>query len=141
MGVINLAGPVSINLGEVKDELVPVGWHSVTIERVDAGMTKDEKYPKFFVMSRISDDADPDNNRTIVWNLTFNFTNQSGNFVKRCFAAIGMPMDLNYPSYTAMAEDMIGRECDAYVKHGEYQGEAKTDVSKWRAPSFDDLEL
>jgi len=140
MGVINLSGPVSIDLSGVG---LPVaeGWHSVTIERVDVGTTKDEKYPKFFVMSRINDEADPDNNNTLVWNLIFNFTNRSGGFVKRCFAALGMPMQLDYDTYEDMAEAMIGRECEALSKMGEYEGEPRAEVGKWRAPSYDDLGL
>jgi len=139
MGVINLSSPVSINLEGV-DVPVAAGWHSVTIERVDVGLTKDG-HPKFFIVSRIEDEADPDNNNTLVWNLIFNFDNRSGGFVKRCFAALGMPMQLDYASYEEMAEALIGRECEAFSKLGEYQGVPRAEVSKWRAPSFEDLEL
>ena len=139
MGVINLSGPVSIDLGGV-DLPVAEGWHSVTIEKVEVKTTQDN-YPRFFVMSRINDEADPDNNNTLIWNLVFNFNNRSGGFVKRCFAALGMPMQLEYDSYEDMAEAMIGRECEALSKLGEYEGIPRAEVSKWRAPSYDDLEL
>ncbi len=139
MGVINLSGPVSINLEGVDVPVAP-GWHSVKIEKVTVGTTKDE-HPRFFVVSRIEDEADPDNNNTLIWNLVFNFTNRSGGFVKRCFAALGMPVQLDYESYELMAEDLIGRECEAYSKLGEYEGVPRAEVGKWRAPSFNDLEL
>ena len=134
---VDLTGPVSLNLGGVHDELVPVGWHTVTIERADAKLSKKDE-PSIFVMSRISDEVDPNFNETVVWNLT-----DTGNpddfqmkLFKRCAEALGLPEELNYPSYQALADDLIGRTFDCKVSHQVYMGENKTNVNQWRPTQY-----
>ena len=135
---VDLTGPVSLNLGGVKDALVPVGWHTVTIERADAKESSKEK-PQIFVLSRISDEADPDFNRTVIWNLTD--TGDLEDFpmklFRRCIEALGMPLDLNYPSYQALADDLIGRTFDCKVSHRTYKGEPQTNILQWRPTQYD----
>lgn len=135
---IDLSGPVSIDLGDVDDEPVDEGWHTVEIERAEAKLTRKKELPSIFVMGRITDEADPKYNRTIIWNSIL-----SGNamrFTKRFFDAVGMPEQLDYPSYQALADDLIGRVCEVEVKHREYEGELQANVNKWREISID-LEL
>lgn len=135
---IDLSGPVSIDLGDVNDEPPEEGWHTVEIERAEAKLTRQKQLPSIFVMGRITDEADPEYNRTIIWNSIL-----SGNamrFTKRFFDAVGMPEQLDYPSYQALADDLIGRVCEVEVKHREYEGELQANVNKWREISID-LEL
>lgn len=135
---VDLTGPVSLNLGGVRDVLVPVGWHTVTIERADARESSKEQ-PQIFVLSRISDEADPDFNRTLIWNLTDtgNLEDFQMKLFRRCIEAMGLPLDLNYPSYQALADDLIGRTFDCKVSHRTYQGEPQTNITRWRPVVYD----
>ena len=58
-------------------------------------------------------------------------------FTKRCFKALGLPEQLNYPSYQALADALIGLEVDVRVKHRTYQGERQVSVNNWRASTPD----
>ena len=130
-----LSGPIMLDLGAVKDEPVPEGWHTVKIESADPGLSRQKKVPKVFVLSRINDEADPDFNRTIIWNCMLEGDGLI--FTKRCFKALGLPEVLNRPSYEALAEDLVGREVECRVKHRVYQGEKQASVTNWRAVSYD----
>lgn len=127
---IDLSSPVSIDLGEVNDEPVAVGWHTVTIERAEAKLSRQQEIPQIFVLSRITNEADPEYNRTLIWNL--NLSGDGLRFTKRCLEALGFPEQLNYSSYQDLADDLVGREVDAKVKHRTYQGETKSSVNQWR---------
>ncbi|MFA5526306.1 MAG: DUF669 domain-containing protein [Acholeplasmataceae bacterium] len=133
--VINLSGPVKINLSEIKDDLVAEGWHSVKIERAEAKLTRRQKLPSIFVMARITDENDEDHNRTIIWNSMF--SGEGLRFTKRFFEAVDMPEELDYPTYQDMANELIGRECECKVKHRTHNGEKQTNVSDWRPIQFD----
>ena len=128
--VVDLDSPVNMDLDEVQDELIPAGWHSVTIERAEARLSSKQQIPQIFVMSRITDEGDPDFNRTIIWSL--NLAGPGMGFFKRCFAALGMPEKLNYNCWQDMADEIVGREVDAKVKHGTYNNEPQAQVSTWR---------
>ncbi len=135
---VDLTGPVSLNLGGVNDELVPVGWHTVTIERAEAKKSKKEQ-PSIFVLSRISDEADPNFNETLIWNLTDtgNLEDFQMKLFRRCIEALEMPLDLNYPSYQDLANELIGKTFDCKVSHRVYQGEPQTNIIQWRPTSYD----
>lgn len=138
MNEINLNGPVMLDLSTINDELVPEGWHTVTLEQVTAKLTSQKGLPSLFVMSRITDDDDPDVNRTVIWNLMLSGDGMI--FTKQCFSALNMPVKLEYDSYSDLAADMIGREVDVRVKYRTYEGEKQVSVNKWRTPSLE-LEL
>lgn len=131
----DLEGPVSLDLGDISDEPVAKGWHTVEIERAEARLSSQAQVPQLFIMARIVDEADPEYNRTLVWNL--NLTGDGRIFLKRCLTALGMPQQLDYPSYQDLADDLIGRQVDAQVKHGTWKGEKRADVNKWREPALD----
>lgn len=132
---IDLTSPVTIDLGTISDEPVAEGWHTVTIERAEAKLSRQQNLPSIFVLSRVTDESDPDYNRTIIWN---NMLDGDGMiFTKRAFEALGMPEQLDYPSYSALADDLIGREVEVKVKHRTYQGEVQANVNQWREPSLD----
>ncbi len=127
---VDLAGPVSLDLGAISDELVPIGWHQVVIERVDAKLTKEKRLPSLFIMSRISEEGDPDHGKTLIWNLML----AEGGliFTKRCFKALGLPEQMEYDSYEELAAELIGLECEAEVKHKPWDGEMQAKVGRWR---------
>lgn len=127
---IILDGPVVLDLSQVRDELIPEGWHTVTVERADPGLSRQQQIPKIFILSRVTDEGDPDHNRTIIWNVML--SGDGMQFMKRCFAALGLPLQLNYPSYQALADDLIGREVEVKLKHKAYKGEKQVNVSNWR---------
>ncbi len=127
---VDLSGPVSLDMGSISDELIPLGWHTVTIERVDAKLTREKKLPSLFVMARISEEGDPDHKRTIIWNLML--AGSGLIFTKRCFKALGLPDQLEFSSYEELAAELIGLECEVEVKHREYQGEQQVQVGRWR---------
>ncbi len=127
---VDLSGPVSLDMGAISDEPVPVGWHQVIIERVDAKLTKEKKLPSLFVMSRISEEGDPDHGKTIIWNLMLSGGGMI--FTKRCFKALGLPEQLEFNSYEDLAAELIGLECEVAVKHQEYEGEMQAKVGRWR---------
>ena len=132
---IDLTGPVTIDLGSISDEPVSEGWHRVTIERADPKLSNKQQLPSIFVLSRVTDENDPDYNRTVIWN---NMLEGDGMiFTKRAFEALGLPEQLDYPSYQALADDLIGREVDVKVKHNTYQGEKTANVNQWREASLD----
>jgi hypothetical protein len=128
---VNLEGPIVLDLGEVRDEPVTIGWHVVTIERAEAGVTRQKGLPKIFVLSRVTDEGDVEYNRTIIWNVMLSGDGMV--FTKRCLVALGLPTQLNYPSYQALADDLIGREVEVKVKHRVYQGEKQVQISNWKA--------
>lgn len=126
---VDLSGPITLDLGKVSSDPVDTGWHTVEIERAEAKASSNGA-PMLFVLSRITDETDPDYNRTIIWN---NMLDGEGLvFTKRCFEALGMPEVLEYDSYQALADDLLGREVDVKVKHRTYQGEKQASVNNWR---------
>lgn len=127
---VDLSGPIVLDLAEVRDDPVEIGWHTVTIERADAAVSSKKGLPKIFVLSRITDEADVEFNRTVIWNIMLDGDGMP--FTKRCFAALGLPEQLNYPSYQALADELVGLEVDVSVKHRTYQGEKQANVSNWR---------
>ena len=128
---VNLEGPIVLDLGEVRDEPVAVGWHVVTIERAEAGVTRQKSLPKIFVLSRITDEGDVEHNRTVIWNVMLSGDGMV--FTKRCLMALGLSEQLNYPTYQALADDLIGREVEVKVKHRVYKGEKQVQISNWKA--------
>lgn len=138
---IDLSGPIVLDLGKISDEPVSEGWHSITIERAE-GRESGEGKPMVFVMSRITDEADHEFNRTVVWNNML--VGEGLRFTKRCFKALGLPMQLNYPSIEELCADMLGRGCDVRVRHGRVRkgprtGEIQANVGAWKATEFDSL--
>ena len=127
---IDLEGPVNMNTDEIKDELPAAGWHTVTIERAEARLSSKQEIPQIFIMARITDEADPQFNKTVIWSL--NLAGDGMGFFKRCFAALGMPKQLDYDSYQDMADEIVGREVECKVKHGKYNDEPQAQVSAWR---------
>ena len=130
-GELVLSGPVALDLGAIRDEPVSEGWHSVAIERCDPKATQVKELPSLFVMSRVTDESDIEFNRTIIWNCML--AGEGMVFTKRCFAALGMPTQLNYPTYQALADALIGRSVEVKVKHRTYQGTVQANVNNWRA--------
>lgn len=127
---VTLEGPIVLDLGEVKDEPVVTGWHAVRIERAEAGLSRQKNLPKIFFLSRVIDEGDPEHNRTVIWNCMLEGDGLI--FTKRCFAALGMPEQLNYPTYQDLADDTVDREVEVQVKHRVYKGERQAQVSNWR---------
>jgi len=134
-GAIDLSGPVTLNLDAVRDEPVAASWHSVKIERADAKLSRQKQLPCIFILSRVNDEGDPDFNRTLIWNLMLE--GEGVVFTKRCFEALGMSGHLDFPSYQAMADALVGLEVDAKVKHSTYKGEVQAKVNNWRALTHD----
>ena len=130
---LDLSGPVVLDLGAVKDEPVGIGWHFVRIEQVDPKLSSQKQLPSFFVLSRIVDENDPEYNRTVIWNLMLSGDGML--FTKRCFKALGLPEQLDYPSYQALADVMIGLEVVAQVKHQVHEGTKRAKVNNWRQPA------
>jgi hypothetical protein len=128
---VNLEGPIVLDLGEIRDQPVALGWHAVTIERAEAGTSRQKGLPKIFILSRITDEGDVEYNRTIIWNVMLSGDGMV--FTKRCLAALGLPEQLSYPSYQALADDLIGREVEVKVKHRVYKGEKQVQVNNWKA--------
>ena len=127
---VNLEGPIVLDLGEVRDEPVVIGWHVVTIERAEAGTSRQKGLPKIFILSRVTDEGDVEYNRTIIWNVMLSGDGMV--FTKRCLAALGLPEQLNYPTYQALADDLVGREVEVKVKHRVYKGEKQVQVNNWK---------
>lgn len=123
--------PISLNLAEIHDEPVAVDWHTVEIERAEFGLSSKKQLPKIFVLSRITDEADPDFNRTVLWNLML--SGEGMVFTKRCFIALGYPEVLEYPTAEALAESLMGLAVEVRVKHRTYQGAKQAQVNNWRA--------
>ena len=127
---VNLEGPIVLDLGEVRDDPVTPGWHTVRIERADAGVSRQKGLPKIFILSRVTDEGDEEYDRTIIWNLMLDGDGLV--FTKRCLSALGLPEQLNYPSYQALADDLIDREVEVKGKHRVYKGETQYQVSNWK---------
>jgi len=127
---MDLSGPIILDLADVRDEPVSKGWHAVRIERAEPKISRQKKLPQIFVLARITDEGDPEYNRTVIWNLTLKGDGLV--FTKRCFVALGLPSQLDYPSYQALADDLIGLEVEAQVKHRVYEGNKQIQVSNWR---------
>lgn len=138
-GQINLEGPIVLDLGQIRDEPVEEGWHTVTIERADAKTSSQKGLPMIFVLSRITDEDDPEHTRTIIWNIML--SGEGLVFTKRCFSALGMPEQLNYASYQALANDLIGHEVEVKVKHRTYEGEQSVQVNNWRQVTLAGFDL
>ena len=138
---IDLSGPIVLDLEQISDEPVAEGWHTITIERAE-GRESGEGKPMIFALSRVTDESDPEYNRTVVWNNML--TGEGLRFTKRCFKGLGLPMQLDYPSVDALCADMVGRGCDVRVRHGKVRkgprtGEIQANVSAWKATQFDSL--
>lgn len=127
---VDLGGPIVLDLAEVRDEPVTAGWHTVTIERAEAGVTKQKGLPKIFILSRVTDEGDVEHNRTIIWNVML--AGDGMVFTKRCLSALGLPAQLSYPTYQALADDLVGREVEVKGKHRVYQGEKQFQVNNWK---------
>lgn len=134
---ITLTGPITIDLGAIKDEPVADGWHSVEIERAEPKLSSEKKLPQIFVLSRIIDEADPDYHRTVVWNSMLKGDGLV--FTKRCFKALGLPEVLDYPDAQALADDMVGRRCQAKCKRSKEEDSRNVNVNDWKRP--DELEF
>lgn len=132
---VNLEGPISLDLAAVRDEPIVKGWHVVKIERADPGLSRKQGIPKIFIMARVIDEADEEHNRTIIWNLML--AGDGLQFTKRCLGALGMPEQLDYPSYQALADALIGLEVDVNVKHKTYEGKLQAQANNWRAVTAD----
>jgi len=129
---VNLEGPIVLDLGTVRDEPVAADqWHTVSVERADAGVSKEKKLPKIFILSRVTDEGDVEYNRTIIW--TIMLQGDGLVFTKRCLSALGMPEQLSYPTYQDLADDLVGREVEVKGKHKPYKGEQQYQVNNWRA--------
>lgn len=128
---IDLSGPVTLDLDAIRDEPVSEGWHTVKIERAEAKLSRQKQLPCLFILSRITDEGDVEFNRTVIWNLMLDGDGMV--FTKRCFAELGLAGQLDYPSYQALASDLVGREIEAKVKHRTYKGEVQAQVNNWRA--------
>ena len=142
---MSLGSPVSINLGNVDDAPVAKGWHTVKIERAEADEDK-KGNPQISVLARVTNESDPDNNKTIPWYLTFNGDLDSFQMkiVRRSIEALGLPLNLDYPTYQDLGDALIGLSVDAYVTHREWEGETKINVNKFRPISLlgmDDVEF
>lgn len=131
---ISLDGPITLDLGAVSDEPVAIGWHTVQIESAEARLSRKQELPMIFVVSRITDEADPQHNKTIIWN---NMMRGEGLvFTKRCFKALGMPEQLSADSLQDLADELVGIQVQAQVKHRVHEGEIQANVSNWRAVTF-----
>jgi len=134
---MSVEGPVSLNLGNVDDAPVAKGWHTVKIERAEADTNKKDQ-PQIAILARITNETDPDFNKTIPWYLTFTGDMESFQMklIRRCVEALGLPLTLDYPSYQDFGDALIGLSVDANVTHREWEGETKLNVNKWRPISF-----
>jgi len=126
----NLEGPILIDLTEIKDEPVAEGYHLVQIERVDPGYSSQQKIPQLFVMSRIVDEADPEFNRTVIWNSQLQ--GEGLIFTKRFFAAVGLEDVVQYPSIQGLVDDLLEAVVEVRVRHRTYEGRVQANVSNWR---------
>ena len=131
---IVLSGPITLDLGAVRDEPVAEGWHVVKIERAEAGVSRQKRIPKIFVLSRIIDEGDEDVKRTLIWNVML--AGDGMIFTKRCFKALGFSEVLDYPSVDDLCAAMIDHEVDVQVKHRVYNGEKQAGVGNWREPQL-----
>jgi len=126
----NLEGPILIDLTQIKDEPVTEGWHLVQIERVDPGHSSKQQIPQLFVMSRIVDEADPEFNRTVIWNSQLQGDGLI--FTKRFFAAVGLDDVVSYPNIQGLVDDLLEAVLEVRVRHRTYEDKTQANVSSWR---------
>ena len=129
MAVVDLSGPVRLNLTEVDDKPVAEGWYHVMVVSAEAKLSKKDM-PQINVMGRIQDEDSPEFNKALFWYLTFDTDRQSFNIkqIKRFVAACPtIDPDLNYPSYKDFADalvDLVARlKAEQQIladKHGKY---------------------
>lgn len=127
---LTLEGPITLDLTQISDEPVSRGWHTVTIERAEGRFSRKKHLPEVFFLSRITDEGDPEHNRTVIWNCQLKGDGLM--FTKRCFKALGMPEVLNYPTVEDLCAELVGLECEVEVRHKVYQGAKQARVSNWR---------
>ena len=132
---INLEGPITLDLGAVSDEPVDAGWHTVQIERAEARLTRQKELPQIFVLARITDEGDPQFNKTVLWNNLL--VGEGLIFTKRCFKALGLPEVLEFDSVQDLANELIGITVEVRIKHRTYEGEIQANVANWRPVTFD----
>ena len=133
MAVVDLSGPVRLNLTEVDDKPVAEGWYHVMVVSAEAKLSKKDM-PQINVMGRIQDEDSPEFNKALFWYLTFDTDRQSFNIkqIKRFVAACPtIDPDLNYPSYKDFADALIDLELNVFAKAGTYNGEASINVNKY----------
>lgn len=137
----DLDGPIELDLGAIRDELVVKGWHPVKVERAEAGLSSQKQIPQVFILSRCTDEDDPDFNRTIIWNCMLQGDGLL--FTKRCFKAAGMPETLSYPTAQALADELVGCEFEAQVQHKKNKntGELQVRISNWRPITAEIIEF
>lgn len=123
-------GPIELDLDAVRDEPVAIGWHIVKIERAEAGLSKKQRLPKVFILSRILDEADRDFNRTLIWNIMLKGDGLL--FTKRCLRALGFPGVLDYEDVAEFCSDLLEREVEVQVKHRFWEGEKQANINNWR---------
>ena len=58
-------------------------------------------------------------------------------FTKRCFAALGITGQLDFPTYQAMGDALVGLEVEVKIKHRTYKGEVQAQANNWRAITHD----
>ena len=139
--VVNLSGPVRLNLNEVLDRPVAEGWYPVKIVTAEAKESK-KGLPQINVMGRITDEDSPDFNKGLFWYLTFDTDPQSFSIkmLKRFVTAVpAIDPDLNYESYQAFGDALVELELMVHVKHSEYQGETSVNVNKFAEMEYADL--
>lgn len=130
MSEVRLEGPILLDLTEV-GKPVAEGWHVVQVERCDPGYSRKQQIPQLFVVARVVEENDPDVGSTVIWNSQL-----AGNgliFTKRAFAALGLPLVLEYEDIQALCDDILDRVCEVRVKYRMYQGEKTANVTGWRA--------
>ena len=139
--VVNLAAPVRLNLTEIDDLPVAEGWYEVEVITAEAKASK-KGQPQINVMGRITDEASSEFNKALFWYLTFDEDPNSFaiKMLKRCVEAIpSIDPDLNYESYQAFGDDLVGKELSVHVKHGDYQGEVTANVNKFAVKVYPEL--
>jgi len=130
---MSMGAPVSLNLAGVNDSPVAVGWHTVKIERATAAEDKNGD-PQVMVYARVTNESDPDHNQGFSWFLTFNGDMDSFpmKIIRRCVEALGLPLELDYPSYQDFGDAMIGLSVDVKISHREWQGETRINCNQFR---------
>ena len=141
MAVVDLSGPVKLNLSAIDDSPIAAGEYDVKIITAEAKLSK-KGQPQINVMARVTDEASSEYNKAVFWYLTFDENPESFpvKMLKRCVAAIpAINPDLDYPSYQAFGNDLIGKELRVEIKHGEYEGEVSVQVKKFMVMEYEDL--
>jgi len=131
---LNLEGPILLDLEDMTSELPDEGWHLVTIERADAGASRQKKLPQIFCVSRCIDTNDPYLGKTIVWNSIF--SGPATSFTKRMLRAVGFTGNVSIRSIAdlkELADKLVGRTVEVKVTHRKYKDEMRYNVNSWRA--------